>query len=269
MEDLTFWRCILSQLNYTLKMLCRQRLLLASQRGTSSFAVLIRAALSLPQPNTTLCLPPGCFHLRKYCFPQGLRISEQGGKQGARKPSWNNPQCQVWGLACIHRQPPAWLRRGCVFSLSFPSSWNEMWNLLINANWEILVFSKDTGQRPEFLLPANTEGVPFLEGPHLPASQGIRKRQHQPRALWAGDLSVCSPVTFPQCHPCLLSHHLFRVVSLLPLPCSWRTANLFHCTASKLVLVLCFEIPTAQRSFRSDHMQLSVKVTKTVMFAYL
>lgn len=110
-----------------------------------------------------------------------------------------------------------------------------MWNLLINANWEILVFSKDTGQRLEFLLPANTEGVPLLEGGCLPASWGVRvpgKGQ-----CWPG--APCATESFALQQTSLL----LPIVS--PGQCGFSPVLICEerdiwCIVSKLVLALGF-----------------------------
>lgn len=90
-------------------------------------------------------------------------------------------------------------------------------------------FSKDTGQRLEFLLPANTGGVPLLEGGCVPASWGIRvpgKGQHWPGAPCASDLGFI-PLLSSRRHCCRCSPlcHLVSVASHQSLLMRKRTSG--------------------------------------------
>lgn len=129
---------------------------------------------------------------------QGPVLSQLGGKQSICKSWWNNPQRGAQPVCADNSHP---VKESVCFLLSlFPSSWNKMWNLLIKANWEILVFSKDAEQRTEFLLPANTEGVPLLEDYACQSHMVLEKGCAEQGLHGPGDLSLCCPVTSLQSH---------------------------------------------------------------------
>lgn len=90
----TFPTCIFSQLSYTLKVLCRQQPLLASQRGTLSSAVPNGVAQSLSQRHLCFAHLRGLHTWGCAAFPRDQDFLGRAGKWGILTPLWNNLQSQ-------------------------------------------------------------------------------------------------------------------------------------------------------------------------------